>query len=320
MGISVDKLPELYRLMYLGRQFENITIRMFTNNELPGFLHSQLGQEAIPIGVSSCLEKDDFVQTTHRGHVDMIAKGLDVKLMMAELFAKKTGYNHGKGGSMHMGCMERGLMAPTGIVGSGPVIAIGIALSFKMKNENRVIVNFLGEGAANEGSVHEAFNMAALWDLPVVFIIQNNQYAESTPRKDHQKVENLADRAAGYGIPGYTCDGNDVLSVHETAKKAIDHARAGKGPSIINAVTYRIMGHYVGDPGSLYRTKEEVEDAWKNDPLARFRSYLLKEKKIQIEILDNIEQGADQLLQEAVEFAKCSPEPGTEDLLTNIYF
>ncbi len=236
MSIPKAKLPELYRRLYLCREFENVTVKLFMNSELPGFLHSQIGQEAIPVGVSACLEAGDFVQPTHRGHADMVSKGMDVKKMMAELYAKKTGYNQGKSGSMHMASIKEGVVGATGIVGSGPVISIGVALALQMDHKPNVVVSYFGDGATNEGSVHEAINMAAVWNLPIVFVIQNNQFAESTPRKDHQKVDDLSLRAKGYGIDGYTCDGNDVFSVYEVASKAIKKARSGGGPSLINAL------------------------------------------------------------------------------------
>lgn len=319
MSIPKAKLPELYRRLYLCREFENLTIKLFMNSELPGFLHSQLGQEAIPVGVSGCLQEGDFVQPTHRGHSDMLSKGMDPRKMMAELYAKKTGYNQGKGGSMHMASIKDGVLGATGIVGSGPVISIGVALALQMNHKPNVIVSYFGDGAANEGSVHEAIGIAANWNLPIVFVIQNNQYAESTPRKDHQKVENLAIRAEGYGIDGYTCDGNDVFSVYEAAAKAVRKAREGGGPSLINAVTYRILGHYVGDPGTLYRDKAEVEEAKKRDPVVGFKTRLLEMKTLSAKQIQEIENDVDALLEEAVTYAKESPEPPDEDLLANIY-
>ncbi len=319
MSIRKEKLPELYKRLCLCRQFENLTIKMFMNNELPGFLHSGLGQEAIPVGVSACLEEGDYIQTTHRGHHDMIGRGADVKKMMAELFAKKTGYNEGKGGSMHMTSLEDGIVGQTGIVGSGPVFSVGVALAFQMQKKRNVIISYFGDGASNEGSVHEALNIAALWDLPVVFVIENNGYAESTPQRDHQKIENLADRAGGYGMDGYTCDGNDVFSVEEVASKAIAKARNGKGPSLINAVSYRIMGHYIGDPGTLYRGKEEVEKAKKRDPVAAFRKLLIEMKALTEDTARRIEKEVDDLLEEAVAFARESPEPSAGDLTENVY-
>lgn len=319
MSIPKAMLPELYRRLYLCRQFENITIKLFTNNELPGFLHSQLGQEAIPVGISACLVDGDYVQPTHRGHADMVSKGMDVRKMMAELYAKKTGYNQGKGGSMHMASVKEGVLGATGIVGSGPVISIGVALALKMDRKPNVIVSYFGDGATNEGSVHEAINMAALWDLPIVFVIQNNQFAESTPRKDHQKVDDIALRAKGYGIDGYTCDGNDIFSVYEAAAKAIKKARDGGGPSLINAITYRILGHYVGDPGNLYRDKTEVEAAKEKDPVRNFKETLIAMKAIGAKEFSMIEAEVDALMDEAVAYGKASPEPQDDDLMAYIY-
>jgi pyruvate dehydrogenase E1 component alpha subunit len=249
----------------------------------------------------------------------MLSKGMDVKLMMAELYARKTGYNHGKGGSMHMASVKDGVLGATGIVGSGPVISVGVALALKMQKKKNVIVSYFGDGATNEGSVHEAINMAAIWDLPIVFVIQNNQFAESTPRPDHQKIEDLSIRAAGYGIDGHTCDGNDVFSVYEAAKKAVDKARIGGGPSLINAVTYRILGHYVGDPGTLYREKEEVEKAKKRDPVERFKNRLIELNVLNEKSALEIEKEVTDLIEAAIAFAKNSPEPDVKDLTVDLY-
>jgi acetoin:2,6-dichlorophenolindophenol oxidoreductase subunit alpha len=319
VSIPKAKLPDLYRRLYLCREFENVTVKLFMNSELPGFLHSQIGQEAIPVGVFACLNDGDFVQPTHRGHADMVSKGMDVKKMMAELYAKKTGYNQGKSGSMHMASIKEGVVGATGIVGSGPVISVGVALALQMDHKPNVIISYFGDGATNEGSVHEAINMAAVWNLPIVFVIQNNQFAESTPRKDHQKVENLSTRAEGYGIDGYTCDGNDVFSVYEAASKAIKKARDGKGPSLINAVTYRILGHYVGDSGTLYRGKEDVEEAKKRDPVSKFRAKLIEMKALTEKQIESIEGEVHALMEEAVKYGKESPEPPDEDLWADIY-
>jgi pyruvate dehydrogenase E1 component alpha subunit len=218
-----------------------------------------------------------------------------------------------------MASVKEGVLGATGIVGSGPVISIGVALALQMDRKPNVIISFLGDGATNEGSVHEAINMAALWNLPIVFVIQNNQYAESTPRMAHQKVEDVAFRAKGYGMEGYTCDGNDVFSVYEAAAKAVKKAREGGGPSLINAVTYRILGHYVGDPGNLYRDKNEVEAAKRRDPLQMFKTRLTEMKVLSIKEFEAIEHEVDALLEEAVAFAKASPEPQDHELMANIY-
>lgn len=319
MSIPKEILPELYRRLFLCREFENVTVKLFMNSELPGFLHSQIGQEAIPVGVSACLVEGDFIQPTHRGHADMVSKGMDVKKMMAELYAKKTGYNHGKSGSMHMASIKEGVVGATGIVGSGPVISIGVALALQMDRKPNVIVSYFGDGAANEGSVHEAVNMAAVWNLPIVFVIQNNQFAESTPRKDHQKVDDLSVRAQGYGIEGFTCDGNDVFSVYEVASRAIQKARNGEGPSLINAVTYRILGHYVGDSGTLYRDKKDVDEAKKRDPVMNFRAKLIAMNELTEGQLETIEREVIDLMEAAVKYGKESPEPPDEDLWTDIY-
>lgn len=319
MSVPREKLLEMYRMMVLIREFEERAIKLFLAGELPGFLHSQLGQEAIPAGVSASLRKDDYMATTHRGHGDIIAKGADPKFMFAELYARKTGYCKGKGGSMHIADLDLGILGATGIVGGGIPIINGAALAAQLNGTDQVGVCYFGDGASNEGTFHEAANIAALWKLPVLFVIQNNQYAESTPRPKHQAVSDLSVRARAYGFEGFTVDGNDVLAVYDVASKAIKKARKGGGPTLLNCETYRIMGHYVGDPGTLYRQKEEVEEAKKRDPIERYRKKLASDGAIAEKDLKKIDAEIVKQIDEAVEFAKASPEPTAEDLMSDVY-
>jgi pyruvate dehydrogenase E1 component alpha subunit len=305
--------------MVLIRKFEEKAAQLYLNNEIPGFLHSSIGQEAIPVAVSACLRDDDYIASTHRGHGDILAKGAKPDLMMAELFGKITGYCKGKGGSMHIADLDLGILGATGVVGGAIPIINGAALAARMRGTEQVGVAYFGDGASNEGTFHEALNLAAVWNLPVVFVCHNNMFAESTPVDYHQKVKDLAVRASGYGIEGFSVDGNDVFEVYEVAKKAIDRARKGQGPTLINCITYRLLGHYVGDPGTSYRSKKEVEEANKREPVGRFRKNLIEMGELTEEKAKSVEDEVDQEIEDAVLFAKESPEPTTAELLKDVY-
>jgi pyruvate dehydrogenase E1 component alpha subunit len=266
----------------------------------------------------SHLTPQDMITSTHRGHGHAVAKGARLDMMFAELFAKKTGYCHGKGGSMHIADLDLGILGANGIVGGGVPIATGAGLALKMKGSDRVTVCLFGDGASNTGAFYEGVNLAAVWGLPVVFICENNQYAESTPRKVHQKVKDVADRAAAFNIPGGVMDGMDVFDVYQKAGEAIDRVRAGGGPILLEAKTYRFWGHYVGDP-QVYRTKEEVEEWRKRDPILTFRDRVVKEGKISAGELDAIDAGVKQEIAAAIEFARQSPEPELETALQDIF-
>ena len=271
-------LLDLYRKMVTVRNFEETAADLFMKGQLPGFLHLYIGEEAVAAGVMAHLTPQDMITSTHRGHGHVVAKGARLDMMFAELFAKKTGYCHGKGGSMHIADLDLGILGANGIVGSGVPIATGAGLALKMKGSDRVTVCFFGDGASNTGAFYEGVNLASVWNLPVVFICENNQYAESTPRAVHQKVKNVADRAAAFNIPGAVMDGMDVFDVYQKAGEAIDRVRAGGGPILLEAKTYRFWGHYVGDP-QVYRTKEEVEEWRKRDPILTFRDRVVNEGK-----------------------------------------
>lgn len=318
MAVEAEKLIWMYRRMMDIRAFEERAIELFKAGELPGFLHSQLGQEAVPVGVCAALRDDDYITSTHRGHGDVIAKGARMDRMMAELFGKETGYCRGKGGSMHIADFKLGIMGANGIVGGSIPIATGVGVSIQMQRTDQVVVCFFGDGAANQGSFHEALNLASTWNLPVVYVCQNNQYAESTPQRTHQKIEDIAVRAKAYDMPGVVVDGNDVVAVYKTAGEAIDRARAGGGPTLIEAKTYRRLGHYVGDP-AVYRPREELEYWEARDPIDIHRARLLEMGILTDEEIRTIEDQARAAVEEAVAYARKSPDPAPEEALEDVY-
>lgn len=318
MGYDKEFLMLLYRKMALIRQFEERVKYLFLEGVMPGTIHQYNGQEAIAVGVCSALQAGDVITSTHRPHGHALARGLSVESLIHELFGKTTGCCRGKGGSMHIGDLEKGMVPAIAIVGSNVPIATGIALAFKMKKEPRVAVNFMGDGGVNEGQFHEGVNMGAVWSLPVVYVIENNLYSASTPIFDMVKVKKLSDRAAAYGIPGVTIDGNDVLRVLETAQEAVDRARRGQGPTLIECMTYRITGHSRRDPGN-YQPEEERKDALENEPLRRFRGYLLAQQIASEAELENVGKGIEAEIEQAVKSAMAAPDPAAEQALEDLY-
>jgi pyruvate dehydrogenase E1 component alpha subunit len=310
---------EMYQKMVRIRVFEEKAVELFLQGMLPGFIHSSIGQEAVSVGACSALRDDDYIISTHRGHGDIIAKGARIDRMMAELFGKQTGYCKGKGGSMHIADLDLGILGATGIVGSGLPIANGAALACQLKGTDQVCLCFFGDGATNTGSFHEALNLAAIWKLPVIFVCQNNLYAESTPQASHQMIKDISSRAESYGISGTTVDGNDVLAVYESVSQTVERARERGGPTLIECKTYRILGHYVGDPGTDYRTKEEVEQWKKLDPLVIHRKKLLVSGIATEQNLIEIDKGIQREIEEAVIFAQKSEDPQPEEALDDIY-
>ncbi len=311
-------LLALYRRMVLCRQFEERVKFLFLEGVMPGTIHQSQGQEACAVGVCSVLNPDDVITSTHRPHGHCIAKGLDVNSMMAELFGRVTGCCKGKGGSMHMGDLARGIVPAVAIVGGALPLATGIALSFKMRKEKRVCVAFMGDGATNEGAFHEAVNMAAIWDLPVVFAVENNLYGASTPVSMVVKTPHISDRAAGYGIQGVTIDGNDLLTVVDTAQEAVDRARSGRGPTLLEMVTYRITGHSRRDP-CLYQPEEERKKALENEPIGRFAKVLLSRGWATQKDLDAALASVKEEVEVAVKKAMADPEPRPEDALEDMF-
>lgn len=309
----------LYRQMLTIRRFEERCNQLYMQGRIPSTLHLYIGQEAVAVGVCAHLRSDDYVASTHRPHGHAIAKGVSLRAIMAELFAKETGCCRGKGGSMHVGDMNVGMFPAIAIVGGGLPIAAGAALASKRLGNGRVAVSFFGEGAANEGVFHETLNMAAIWQLPVVFVCENNLYAASTPVSWAFKVEDVASRASAYGIPGEIADGNDVLAVSEAAERAIGRARAGGGPTLLECKTYRQVGHSRSDPRT-YRTKEEEAEWASRDPIPRLASHLLASGQATESDLAAIEQELTAAIDDAVAFAVASPSPKPEDALEHVFW
>ncbi len=318
MSDDRQTLLELYRRMVTVRQFETLAGEHYAAGEIPGFIHLSIGQEASSVGVCSCLRGDDYVVTTHRGHGHMIAKGADLKRMTAELFGRRDGYCKGKGGSMHIADFAIGFLGANGVVAGGLPIITGAGLSIKLRRTDQVALAFFGDGACNRGPVHEAMNMAAIWKLPVIFVVENNQYASTTPNTYACAVGDLCSRAAGYGMPGDKVDGNDVLTVRRAAAAAVERARAGEGPTFLENVTYRMKGHFEGDP-QKYRQTEELESWGAKDPIERFARLLTAEGVLTKELAARILKAVQAELDEALAFARRSPFPEPEDALNDLY-
>ena len=301
------------------RFFEERVEKLFLAGEIPGFVHLYIGEEAIATGVCANLVNDDYIESTHRGHCHTLAKGADLNGAMAEIFGKSTGLCKGKGGSMHIADFSVGMLGANGVVGGGFNLAVGAALANKMKKSDNVAVVFFGDGASNRGTFHEAANMASVWKLPVIFLNENNEWASTTPTSSLTSVKNISDRAVGYDMPGITIDGNDVFKVYETVKEAVERARQGGGPTLIECKTYRIKGHFVGDP-EMYRTKEEVHGRFeKDDPIKNFEKKVLAEGRLTKADLNNVEQKVLKAIEEAIEFARQSPYPDPSELYTDLY-
>jgi pyruvate dehydrogenase E1 component alpha subunit len=317
-SLSKEQLSGMLSKMLEIRTFEEKAEELFALGKVHGTMHLSVGQEASAVGAVSALRPDDWMTSTHRGHGHCIAKNGDLKLMMAEFLGKETGYCRGRGGSMHIADVEGGNLGATGVVGGGIATAVGAALSCKMRGVDQVTLCFFGDGAANMGIFHESLNLAAIWTLPVVFVCENNQYAMSMSVKKALPIRDIADRACAYNIPGVVVDGNDVLAVYDAVEEAVERARAGKGPTLIECKTYRWRGHSKSD-AQRYRTREEVESWKKKDPIARFRAYLLKEGVLSEDEIQQIDKEAHELIEEAVAFAESSPEPRVEEIMEGVY-
>lgn len=316
--VASDEVIELYRVMVLIRHFEEAAGKLMAANRLAGFLHLSIGQEAVAVGVCSQLTKEDHITSTHRGHGHCIAKGGKVNRMMAELFGKPEGYCRGRSGSMHIADPDVGILGANAIVGGGLPIAVGAALSSKIRGDNSVAVAFFGEGAVGEGIFHESLNLAALWRLPILFVCENNQYAELSHVSKHLSADRVAKFGASYGIEGGTYDGNDVLEVRKVTAEAIERARNGGGPSLLEFQTYRWRGHFEGDQ-QTYRTVDEVE-SWKHrDPLLKLRRQLEDKLGVSKEELMAIEIDAKREVDDAVEWADELPGPSVAMLLEDVY-
>ncbi|WP_221568390.1 thiamine pyrophosphate-dependent dehydrogenase E1 component subunit alpha [Alkalihalobacillus sp. TS-13] len=316
--IDTGKLIELYKQMWLIRYFDEKVDQFFAKGMIHGTTHLCVGQEASAAGSIAALQKEDKITSTHRGHGHCIAKGAETNRMMAELFGRETGYCKGKGGSMHIADLEKGNLGANGIVGGGIPLAVGAGLTSKMKQEGYVVLSFFGDGASNEGSFHESVNLASIWKLPVVFICENNQYGMSGPVKEMVNVDNIAERAPAYGIPGEVVDGNDVIEIINTVYDAVENARAGNGPSLIEVKTYRWKGHSKSD-AKKYRTREE-EMTWREkDAIKQFKDLLIKEQIFTEDTAEKLRTEAKQEIEDAVAFAENSPEPAIGTLLEDVY-
>ena len=319
MDLNRETLLRLYTTMSTIRNFEERGIPETGQRAMSASVHSSAGQEAVPTGICAHLTDDDYIGSTHRGHGHCIAKGVDPKTMMAELFGRSTGNNKGKGGSMHIADMSKGMLGTNGVVAASVPLAVGAGLTSKLKNLGRVAVAFFGDGGANQGVLHESMNLASVWKLPVIFCCENNGYAESTPVEYALSTANVSDRAAGYDMPGINVDGMDVFAVYDAAGQAVARARAGEGPSLLECRTYRFYGHTVFDNPLSYRTKEE-EDHWRaRDPLKLFREAVLPLGEITQEELDQIDLEAAQLMEDAIKFADESPLPNQEEIYDDVY-
>ncbi|KPL18032.1 MAG: acetoin:2,6-dichlorophenolindophenol oxidoreductase subunit alpha [Anaerolineae bacterium SM23_84] len=319
MDIPREKLLLMYERMLKIRHFETKVSELFATGDMPGFVHLYLGEEAVAVGACAALDDDDNITSTHRGHGHIIAKGGELKYMMAELYGKSTGYNKGKGGSMHIVAPQLGILGADGIVGGGIPIATGSGLSAKLQKTGRVTVCFFGDGASNQGTFHEAINIAASFSLPVVYVCENNLFGVGTRQCPAvRKIQNIADRAVGYSIPGVVVDGNDVLAVYGAASEAVERARAGEGPTLIECKTYRWRTHFEGEPDT-YRDPAEVKEWLAKEPIGRFKAALVKQGVLTEDEAQAIEQRVIEELEEAVRFAYDSPEPAVAEALTDVY-
>jgi len=318
MALSDSQLVDFYRKMRLIRRFEERVVELVNRDEIPGVTHEYVGQEAVAAGVCAALRPDDVITSTHRGHGHILAKGGDPRRMMAELMGKASGYNRGRGGSMHIADLSLGIYGANGIVGAGAPIACGAALAGKLARSDRVAVSFFGDGGMNQGVVHEAMNLAAIWRLPVVFVCENNGYAISASISEMAAVERLADRAAAYGMPGTSVDGMDVLAVHAAAGEAVERARTGAGPTLLECRTYRFVGHFTAEKarGIKYRSDEEIARWRERDPVVTYPAWLRKQG---IGDPAAVEAEVEALLDEAVAFARQSAFPEAEEALDGMY-
>ena len=318
--LSKDKLLEMHRMMLDIRNFDNKVNRLVKRGVVPGMTHFSVGEEAANVGAVAALNiGSDLITSNHRGHGQSIALGIDLNEMMAEIMGKATGTCKGKGGSMHIADLDGGNLGANGIVGGGMGMAIGAALTQKLKNTGKIVVCFFGDGACNEGTFHETLNMASIWKLPVIFYSIKSMYGISTPMSSVINIDYNYKRAASYGIPGHFIeDGNDLMAVYNKFEELVDYVREGNGPVLVESITYRYLGHSTSDPGK-YRTKEEV-DKWKEkDPIPRFEKYLLDSKIATKQDIEAIEKLSEDAVEESVKFALSSPEPTLESAFEDIF-
>ena len=318
MSTDIPPLEELLLRMWQIRWFELKAMELFEEKLIRGSVHPYIGMEAIAVGACAALEKDDYITSTHRGHGHCVAKGLDLKLMMAEIIGREDGYCRGRGGSMHITAIDQGMLGADAIVAGSSAIAVGAAHGLRLQGRDSVVVCFFGDGASNQGILHEACNLGAVLDAPVVFVCENNEWAISTPVAATTRIENIADRAAGYGFPGVIVDGNDVLAMRDVTAEAVARARAGKGPTLIEAKSYRITPHSAATKTDL-RPPEELETWRARDPILSFSRFLSHEAGVEPHRLEQIEEQARGDVEEAVEFALASPRPEPESALEDVF-
>lgn len=316
--LTPEQLRALLGTMYRIRAFEERVDELFMRGEVHGTTHLSIGEEATAVGALAALRPDDYITSTHRGHGHCIAKGADLNLMVAELLGKETGYCRGRGGSMHIADVKTGNLGANGVVGGGIPIATGVGLSMMMQGSDRVCLCFFGDGASNEGTFHESINLAATWDLPVIYLCENNQYGMSMSTQRSMRNETIAQRGTAYGIPGERVDGNDVFAVYNAVSKAVQRARAGKGPTLIDSLTYRYKGHSKSDQ-NRYRTREEIRSWQERDPIKRLSAHLINEQMLSEQEVKQIQAAAYQAIEDAYQFALNSPDPDPEQLLEGVY-
>lgn len=313
-----EKLIWMLENMLLTRYFEENAENLYMRGLVHGTMHLSIGMEASPVGSIATIDDDDLIIHHHRGHGHTIAKGADITLMMAEFLGKEPGYCHGRGGSMHIADIDGGNLGATGIVGAGIPTSVGIGLALQMRRSKNILLSFFGDGANNEGEFHESLNLASVWNLPIVFICDNNQYGMSMAAEKSMNVDYVAQRACAYNIPGITVDGNDVLAVYNAVRKAVEHARAGEGPSIVENLTYRWRGHSKSDR-NLYRTQEEIDEWREFDPIKRFEKVLVDAKVITQKDFDELDKKALRTIEEAAEKAIEMPEPNPDNMEAEVY-
>jgi TPP-dependent pyruvate/acetoin dehydrogenase alpha subunit len=317
--LTNEDLIAAYRMMQTIRKFEERVHTEFETGDIPGFVHLYAGEEACATGVCMNLSKDDRIASTHRGHGHCIAKGVDVTGMMAEIYGKRTGVCHGKGGSMHIADLDHGMMGANGIVGGGPPLVCGAALAAKVQGNSRVAVAFVGDGGSNQGTTLESLNLAKVWNLPAIFVVENNGYAEATSSKYSVAADSIADRASGFGLPSVSVDGHDFFAVYEAAGEAIERARRGDGPSLVECKVNRYYGHFEGD-AQTYRPPDEVANIRESrDCIDKFSRAIMDSPGVSKATLDGIDQDIAALIESSVAAAKSDPRPGAEDLLTDVY-
>jgi acetoin:2,6-dichlorophenolindophenol oxidoreductase subunit alpha len=313
--VSEELLRDFFREMLLIRRFEEKVEERFRAGELPGFLHVAIGQEAVAVGVCRALDEGDVIASTHRAHGHTLAKGTHPNELMAELYGKVEGCSGGYGGSMHLYDVERGNLGANAVVGGGLPAITGAALAFKLRGEPRVAVAFFGDGATNIGTFHEALNLAQLWQVPAVFVCEDNSWAESTPAKQHMPITDMIDRAAAFGMEAVKVDGQDVEAVYAATRRALEHARGGEGPVFMHVETYRLVGHYVGDP-QVYRPKDELPELLQTqDPIEKLRDRL----ELSDDEFEALDREVTEIVEQSVEFAKSGTDPKPEDALKNVY-